>query len=87
MDEYIIERRGGLAGLSASGTVTADELGASDRASLDRVLDGDAPLPRDPGADRYTYVVTRRTASGETTREVPESMMPQAVARLVREQI
>lgn len=87
MDEYIIERRGGLAGLPADGRVSADAMDAGDRESLDRILDSNAPLPRDVGADRYTYIVTRRTASGETTREIPESMMPQSVARVVREQI
>jgi hypothetical protein len=87
MDEYIIERRGGFAGLTASGKVQADALDAEDRARLDRLLDGGTPMTRDVGADRYTYVVTRKTASGETTREIPESMMPQSVARVVREQI
>ena len=87
MCEYIIERRGGLAGLPASGKVQADALDAGDRASLDRLLDSETPAASDRGADRYTYVVTRKTASGETTREIPESMMPQSVARVVREQI
>jgi hypothetical protein len=87
MDEYIIERRGGIAGLTASGKVSADAVSESDRESLNRILDSKEPLPRDRGADRYTYVVTRRTASGETTREIPESMMPRSVARVVREQI
>jgi Emfourin len=87
MCEYIIERRGGFAGLPARGRVQADALDADDRASLDRLLDSATPVASDRGADRYSYVVTRKTAFGETTREVPESMMPQSVARVVREQI
>lgn len=87
MDEYVIERRGGLAGLPAAGQVPADALHPTDRSILDRLLDSEEPLPKDPGADRYTYVVTRRTASGDTRREVPESLLPQSVASVVREQI
>lgn len=87
MDEYLIERRGGFAGLPAAGCLPADALQPRDRAELDRLLDSEAPLPSDPGADRYTYVVTRRTASGETRREVPESFLPHSVTSVVREQI
>jgi hypothetical protein len=87
MDEYIVERRGGIAGLPASGRVPAHALDPSDRAQLDELLDSDKPAASDPGADRYTYVVTRKTASGETTRVIPESMMPQSAASVAREQI
>ena len=59
----------------------------TDRQTLDALLDGQANLAPDPGADRYTYVVTRTGAYGTITREVPESMMPPGVAGLVREQI
>jgi hypothetical protein len=41
----------------------------------------------DPGADRYTYVVTRENASGSTTREIPESLMPNAAASCVTTEI
>ncbi|MCW2650316.1 MAG: Uncharacterized protein JWR32_1292 [Mycobacterium sp.] len=87
MNQYLIERHGGFAGLKATATVPGDALNPTDRAALDQLLDTKQPLARDPGADRYTYVVTRRGASAETTREVPESMMPDSVASLVREQI
>lgn len=87
MDEYLIERRGGFAGLTASGTVQASALDPNDRARLDELLDGKTPVISDPGADRYTYVVTRKTASGDTTREIPESLMPQSAASVAREHI
>ncbi|WP_046316376.1 protealysin inhibitor emfourin [Mycobacterium sp. UM_Kg1] len=87
MNEYVIERRGGLAGLPATGRVAADALDSQSRAALDRLIDSAAPLPPDPGADRYTYLVTRRTPAGETAREIPESLLPQSVTRLVRETI
>jgi hypothetical protein len=84
-DLYIIERRGGFAGLKASGTVKGAALDPGDRAILEELLKSDIPLARDPGADRYTYLVTRQNAMGTTTREVPESVMPSTVANVVRE--
>jgi emfourin len=86
-DLYIIERRGGFAGLKASGTVKGDALDPGDRATLEELLNSDVALARDPGADRYTYVVTRHNAMGSTTREIPESVLPSTVARVVREVI
>jgi hypothetical protein len=85
-DQYIIVRRGGFAGLKASGTVDGDALDPVDRATLEELLHGDAPLPRDRGADRYTYLVTRESPQGSTTREIPESVMPRTVACIVTEQ-
>ncbi|OBB65842.1 protealysin inhibitor emfourin [Mycobacterium sp. 852014-50255_SCH5639931] len=87
-DRYVIERRGGFAGLKASGAVDSDALDPQDRATLDELLASKEPLARDRGADRYTYVVTRQSADGvSTTCQVPESMMPPAVASIVTEQI
>ena len=83
-DRYIIERRGGFAGLKAGGVVDADALDPSDRVRLDELLSSDEPLTRDPGADRYTYVVTRESDDGRTTREIPESVMPPTVASVVQ---
>ena len=82
-DHYIIERRGGVAGLKARGTIEGDALDPRDRATLEELLNGNKPLARDPGADRYTYVVTRENARGRTTREIPESVMPPMVASVV----
>jgi hypothetical protein len=81
--QYIIERRGGLAGLKASCTLDGDALDPSDRETLEQLLDSVEPLGADPGADRYTYLVTRQSSSGTTTREIPESVMPQTVANVV----
>jgi hypothetical protein len=84
-DLYIIERRGGFAGLKASGTINSDALDPGDRATLEELLESDISLARDPGADRYTYVVTRQNAMGTTTREIPESVLPSTVASVVSE--
>jgi hypothetical protein len=81
--QYFIERRGGLAGLKASCTLEGDALDPDDRATLERLLDSDNALETDPGADRYTYRVTRHNLSGTTTRDIPESVMPPTVASAV----
>jgi hypothetical protein len=86
-NRYIIERRGGLAGLTASGAIDGDALNPDDRQTLEQLLDTEDPLAADPGADRYTYVVTRETALGSTTREIPESALPDAVARVATTQL
>jgi len=87
MDRYLIERRGGFAGLKASGTVDSDALAPQDREALEDLFKRKKPLPKDPGADRYTYMVTRQSESGNSTREVPESMMPRSIARIVKDRI
>ena len=84
---YIIERRGGFAGLKASCTVDGDALDPDDRETLEALLDSEEPLAADPGADRYTYVVTRESPTGTTTREIPESVMPRTVASVVTAEI
>jgi hypothetical protein len=81
--QYFIERRGGLAGLKASCTLDGDALDPDDRETLEQLLDSEEPLGTDPGADRYTYLVTRQNSSGTTTREIPESVMPLTVASVV----
>jgi hypothetical protein len=84
---YFIERRGGFAGLKASGSIDGDAMDPGDRQLLEDLLDSKAPFARDPGADRYTYVVTRENALGSTTREIPESVMPPTVASVVTAEI
>jgi hypothetical protein len=86
-DRYIIERRGGFAGLKASGSIDGDALDPDDRQLLEDLLDRSEPLDKDPGADRYTYLVTRQNALGSTTRETPESVMPASVASIVTAEI
>jgi hypothetical protein len=85
--QYIIERRGGFAGLKASCSIDGDTLDPDDRETLETLLNSKEPLAGDPGADRYTYLVTRESPSGTTTREIPESVMPRAVASVVTAEI
>ncbi|UMB69125.1 protealysin inhibitor emfourin [Mycobacterium paraterrae] len=86
-DRYFIERRGGIAGLKASGTIDADALDPNDRNALEQILDSEEPPTREPGADRYTYVVTREGILGRTTREIPESAIPAGVASVCTPEI
>ncbi len=72
-----------MAGLKASCILDGDALDPGDRETLEQLLDSEEPLGADPGADRYTYLVTRQSSSGTTTREIPESVMPQTVASVV----
>ncbi|BBX47662.1 hypothetical protein GCM10009641_18600 [Mycobacterium cookii] len=86
-DRYFIERYGGLAGLKASGAVDGDALNPDDRQTLEQLLDSEEAFAGDTGHDRYTYVVRRENASGSTTRHIPESLMPSAVASIVKADI
>jgi hypothetical protein len=87
MERFIIERRGGIAGLKGRGEIAAEELDQSDRETLKGLFKGGKKLPRDEGADRYTYTVTRESDSGSKTVEVPETMMPRALTRIVKDQL
>jgi hypothetical protein len=85
--QYIIERSGGFAGLKDSCSIDGDTRDPDDRETLETLLNSKEPLAGDPGADRYTYLVTRESPSGRTTREIPESVMPRAVASVVTAEI
>jgi hypothetical protein len=87
MDCFIIERRGGFAGIRGHGEIDADSLDQEDRDALEKLLRRKRPLPADRGADRYVYIVTRKTESGSKTCEVPETLMPRSVAWMVKDQI
>ena len=86
-DRIRIERRGGLAGLKACGEVDCATLCAADRAVLDVLFGRRASLPRSPGADRYIFTLTRQTARGVQTLEVPEHLLPQSLVAAVKEQL
>jgi len=87
MDRLTIERRGGLANLTGRGELDADSLSAADRAAVDALFRRRPPLPPAPGADRYVYVVTRVTAVGREKIEVPEHLMPAALANAVKDEL
>ena len=82
--KVMIERRGGFAGLVASGERELSALTADERAALDRLL-GAGPLPRrSPGADRFRYRVRITGDDGEKEIEVSEDAMPDQLAKLAK---
>jgi hypothetical protein len=87
MERFIVERRGGIAGLKGRGEIAADELDESDRETLKNLFKGGKKLPRDEGADRYVYTVTRQSDSGSKTVEIPETLIPRALTRVVKDQL
>ncbi|TIS58184.1 protealysin inhibitor emfourin [Mesorhizobium sp.] len=86
-ERFIIERQGGLAGLKGRGTVDAAALDEKDREALQELFERKKPLPRDAGADRYIFTITRQSEAGSKTLEVPETLLPRSVARAVKDQI
>ncbi|WFP74210.1 protealysin inhibitor emfourin [Mesorhizobium sp. WSM4906] len=86
-ERFIIERQGGFAGLKGRGTVDAAALDAKDRATLDELFAREEPLPRDPGADRYTFTITWEKETGSKTLQVPETLVPRSIAQAVKDQL
>lgn len=86
MERFIIERRGGIAGLKGHGSIAADELDQNDRETLKNLFKGGKKLPRDEGADRYVYTVTHESESGRKTVDIPETLIPRALTRVVKDQ-
>ena len=46
-----------------------------------------ADLKADKGADRFVYKVTRESGGKAVSREIPETLLPRALARAVKEEI
>ena len=78
-----IERRGGLAGRPAVGEREDHELTGSEQAALKELL-AKPPPPQTMamGADRFHYKVTIEDEKGTNVLDVPEHLMPQALAAI-----
>ena len=78
-----IERRGGLAGLPAVGEREDHELTGAEQAALKELL-AKPPPPQTAaaGADRFRYKVTVEDDKGTNVLDVPEHLMPQALAAI-----
>ncbi len=85
MDHLKIERHGGFTGLPARGEVDVDSLSPGDRAAIDALFQRSGPIPASPGADRFIYTVTRTGAAGTKSIDIPEHLVPQSIAALVKE--
>jgi hypothetical protein len=79
-----IERRGGFAGRPAVGERDESELSPQERTALKHLLEQPPPATRDPGADRFYYIVSVED-HGEVKRlEVAGDAMPDALASIAK---
>ena len=91
MDRIQIERTGGFAGfglpgsrLQSRGEIALSELSSADRAAIDALFDSRGGAePHMP--DGFRYRITRQTATGPQTIEVPESKVPAALKDSVKD--
>jgi hypothetical protein len=88
-DRLQIERVGGVAGFGGShlkgrGAVALSDLSVADRQTVEALFrhGGSAPPP---GADRYSYRITRQAASGSQTVVVPENAVPASLKNSVKD--
>ncbi|MGO7265020.1 protealysin inhibitor emfourin [Rhizobium leguminosarum] len=94
MSDLKIEKLGGLAGfglpasrLKSVGRVDTEQLTEGDQAAVEAlfVTGNSAHAPLSP--DEFRYRITRETAGGAHTIEVPESAVPAALAASVTDEI
>jgi hypothetical protein len=88
-----IEKLGGLAGfggfrsrIRSRGQIDTAALSESDQKAVDRLFrtrGGSAPQ----GADAFRFRISRTTAAGTETVEVPEAHVPAAVASSVKDEL
>lgn len=91
MDRIQIERTGGFAGfglpgsrVESRGEVAVSELSQLDRAVVDALFERKGPEePHMP--DGFRYRITRQTAGGTETVEVPEGKVPDALKDSVKD--
>ena len=94
-NDLIIERVGGFAGFGSSGShlkskgqCDAAALSASDKARVDALFaHGDQSRTTPAQPDAFRYIISRQTAAGRQTVEVPESGVPDALTACVKDVI
>ncbi len=83
-----IERRGGFAGLKAKGEMDAAALDEATRAALDALFAAKKKFPAARGADRfYLHADARRPARRRRRVEIPEALLPAALAGSVKDRL
>ena len=92
MDRLQIERIGGYAGfggphLKSRGELALSDLSPADRHAVEDLFDNpQEAVPAHPGqADAFRYRITRQTATGSQTIEVPGDAVPAALRDSVRD--
>jgi hypothetical protein len=90
VDRLQIEKKGGVAGfggphLKSRGELALSDLSAADRAALEALFNH----PQKAGvADEHIYSITRQTPAGpQTIDNVPESAVPEALRKSVKDVI
>ena len=87
VDRLKIERRGGFTGLPARGELDTASLSPADLAAVEALFRRKTPPPSSPGADRFTYKVTRQSDGGAQTMDVPEHLLPASLAEAVKDEL
>lgn len=92
MDRLQIERIGGVAGfggphLKSRGELALSDLSPADRQAVEGLFsDPQKAMPTHPGeADAFRYRITRQTAAGSQTIEVPGNAVPGVVRDSVKD--
>ncbi|TBB15615.1 hypothetical protein ELH51_36405 (plasmid) [Rhizobium ruizarguesonis] len=94
MSDLKIEKLGGLAGfglpmsrLKSFGRLDTAHLTKDEQAAVDALFSGGDNTGEPASADEFRYRITRETAEGADTIEVPESVVPPALAAAVKDEI
>ena len=93
MERLDIERVGGLAGfggpgshLRSRGQLDGAKLSATDKQAVDALFSS-PPQAASKTADGFRYRITRHTAGGSKTVEIPEEHVPNVVKTSVKDEL
>jgi hypothetical protein len=89
-----VEKLGGLAGFGTSrsrirsrGQIDSAALSAADQKAVDLLFQAGGGTAPAKGADYFRFRISRTTAAGIETVEVPESSVPAALASCVKDEL
>jgi hypothetical protein len=88
-----VEKLGGLAGFGGSrsrirsrGRIDSEALSAADQKAVELLFQTGGASEPAKGADYFRFRISRTTAAGTETIEVPESCVPAALASCVKDE-
>ena len=93
MPQLHVERLGGLAGFGGGGHVRSqgqldtDALSAQEQRAVEALFKPHGKTKASPVRDGFRYRITRDTAAGTESVEVPEEAVPSAVAQCVKDEL
>lgn len=94
MEVLQVERVGGIAGMGGPGAhirsrgqIALETLSKADRQSVLSLFTSRARAKPSPMRDGFSYRLSRTGASGTETVEVPEALLPPAVAACVKDEL